>query len=143
MAVIIKTVAILNVLYRYLYKMNLKQIASYTVIHKRMVQFKKFIRNLSPYSSMQFEFRARFRNDAPDKNSVFFELCMGLMLHCNHRSGHLKTEHTESLLLLRCHLRDWSRGPALSKRSKLLVAHEKLGQFSLLTVYVVPVYVEK
>jgi len=33
------------------------------------------------------------------------------MLHCNHRSGHLKTEHTESLFLLRRHLgnRPWSR----------------------------------
>ena len=31
------------------------------------------------------------------------------------------------------------RGPALSMRSELLVAHEKLGQLPLLTVYVVPV----
>jgi len=30
-------------------------------------------------------------------------------------------------------------GPALSMRSELLVAHEKLGQFPLLAVYVVPV----
>ena len=30
-------------------------------------------------------------------------------------------------------------GPAVSMRSELLVAHEKLGQLPLLTVYVVPV----
>jgi hypothetical protein len=54
-------------------------------------------------------------------------------------SGHLKTEDTESLLLLRRHLGNWCRGPAVSMRSELLVAHEKFGQFLLLTVYVVPV----
>ena len=37
--------------------------------------------------------------------------------HCNHRSGHLKTEHTESLFLLRRHLGNWPRGPALSMRN--------------------------
>ena len=31
----------------------------------------------------------------------------------------------------------FSRGPAVSTRSELLVAHEKLGQLPLLTVYVV------
>jgi hypothetical protein len=35
-------------------------------------------------------------------------------LHCNHRSGYLKTEHTERLQLLRRHLWNWSRGPAVS-----------------------------
>jgi hypothetical protein len=30
------------------------------------------------------------------------------------------------------------RGPAESMRSELLVAHEKLGQLQLLTVYVLP-----
>ena len=70
---------------------------------------------------------------------VFFKPCTKLTLHCNHRSGHLKTEHTESLFLLRRHLGNWPRGPALSMRSELLVAHEKLGQLPLLTVYVVPV----
>jgi hypothetical protein len=49
-----------------------------------------------------------------------------LTLHCNHRSGHLKTEHTENLLLQR-HLWNWPRGHAVSMRSELLVAHEKLG----------------
>ena len=52
--------------------------------------------------TVQREFRARFRKDAP-------------------------------------HLGNWPRGPALSMRSELLVAHEKLGQLPLLTLYVLPV----
>ena len=71
---------------------------------------------------------------------VFFKPCTKLRLHCNHRSEHLKTEHTESLFLLRRHLGNWPGGPAVSMRSELLVAYEKLGQLLLLTVYVVPVY---
>ena len=51
--------------------------------------------------------------------------CTKLALHCNHRSGHLKTEHTESLFLLRLHLGNWPRGPAVSMTSELLVSHEK------------------
>ena len=70
---------------------------------------------------------------------VFSKPCTKFTLHCNHRSGHLKTEHTESLFLLQRHLWNWSRGPAISMRSELLVEHEKLGQLPLLTVYVVPV----
>ena len=35
--------------------------------------------------------------------------CTKLTLHCNHRSGHLKTEHTESLFLLQRHLGNWPR----------------------------------
>ena len=70
---------------------------------------------------------------------VFSKPCTKLTLHCNHRSEHLKTEHTESLSLLRHHFGNWPRGPAVSMRSELLVAHEKLGQLPLLTVYVVPV----
>jgi len=42
-------------------------------------------------------------------------------------------------LTLRRHLGNWPRGPALSMRSELLVAHEKPAQLPLLTVYVVPV----
>jgi hypothetical protein len=38
------------------------------------------------------------------------KLCTKLTLQCNHRSGHLKTEHTESLFMLRCHLGNWPRG---------------------------------
>jgi len=75
--------------------------------------------------TVQREFRARFRKDAPAR--------------CNHRSGHLKTEHTESFFLLRRHLGNWPRGSAVSMRSELLVAHEKLGQLLLLTMYVVSV----
>jgi len=60
-----------------------------------------------------------------------------------HTSGHLKTEHTESLFLLRCHLGNWPRGPSVSMSSELLVAREKLGQLLLLMVYVVPVYGDK
>ena len=62
-----------------------------------------------------------------------------ITVQCNHRSGHLKTEHTQSLFLLRRHLGNCPRGPAVSMRSELLVAHEKLGQLPLLTVYVVSV----
>jgi len=70
---------------------------------------------------------------------VFSKPCTKLTLHCTHRSGHLKTEHTESPLLLRRHLGNWPRGPAVSMRSELLVAHDKLVQLPLLTVYVMPV----
>ena len=67
---------------------------------------------------------------------VFSKPCTAtVLLHCNYRFGHLKTEHTESLFLLRCHLGNWPRGPAVSMRSELLVAHENLGQLPLLTVY--------
>ena len=52
-------------------------------------------------------------------------------------------EHTESLFLLRRHLGNWPRGPALNMRSELLVAHEKPGQLPLLTVYVLLVQGEK
>jgi hypothetical protein len=51
----------------------------------------------------------------------------------------VQTENTESLFLLRRHLGNWPRGPSVSIRSELLVAHEKLGQLPLLTVYVLPV----
>jgi hypothetical protein len=69
----------------------------------------------------------------------FQDVITVLTLHCNHRSGHLKMEHTESLFLLRRHFRNWPHDPAVSMRSELRVAHENLGQLSLLAVYVVPV----
>ena len=56
--------------------------------------------------TVQCEFRARFRKDAP---CVFSKPCTKLTLHCNHRSRRLKTEHTESLFLLRRHLQNWPR----------------------------------
>ena len=46
--------------------------------------------------TVQRAFRVRFRKDAW---CVFSKPCTKLTLHCNHRSGHLKTEHTESLFL--------------------------------------------
>jgi hypothetical protein len=54
-------------------------------------------------------------------------------------NGVAKGEHTERLLLLRRHLGSWLCGPAVSMRSELLLAHEKLGQLPLLIVYVVSV----
>jgi len=57
--------------------------------------------------TVQREFRARFRKDAW---CVFSKACTKLTLHCNYRSGHLKTERRESLFLLRCHLGNWPRG---------------------------------
>src|SRR5215475_14095788 len=54
--------------------------------------------------TVQREFRARFRKDAW---CDFSKPCTKLTLHCNHRSGILKTEHTESLFLLRRHLGNW------------------------------------
>jgi len=65
-----------------------------------------------------------------------FYPCMKLTPHCNYRPVHLKTEHTESLLLLRRHVGNWPRGPAVSMRSEPVVAHAKLGQLQLLTMYV-------
>jgi len=76
--------------------------------------------------TVQHEFRARFRKDAPAWR-VFSKPYTKLTLHCNHRSGHLKMEHTESLFLLQRHLGNWPCGPSVCMRSKLLVAHEKLG----------------
>jgi len=86
--------------------------------------------------TVQREFRTRFRKEAP---CVFSKPCTKLTLHCNHRSGHLKTEHTESLFLLRRHLGNWPRGPSVSMRSELLVARDKFGRLPLLTEYFVPV----
>ena len=65
---------------------------------------KKFVSHLT---------RARFRKDAPCMVR-FSKPCTKLTLHCKHRSGHLKTEHTESLFLLRRHLVNWPRSSAVS-----------------------------
>jgi hypothetical protein len=59
--------------------------------------------------TVQREFRARFKKHIIIVWCVFFRPYTKLTLHCNHRSGHLKTEPTESLLLLRRHLGNWSR----------------------------------
>ena len=108
-----------------------------------MVRFQKLTRNLfltlhGHNVRRQQQQLSTFRKDATAR-CLFSKPCTKLTLHCNHRSGNLKTEHTESLFLLRRHLGNWPRGPAVSMRSELLVAHEKLGQLLLLTVYVVPV----
>jgi hypothetical protein len=87
--------------------------------------------------TVQREFRARFKTDIILVWCVFFKPFKKLTLHCNHRSGHLKTEHANSLPLLRSHLRNWFRGLVLSMGSELLVLHEILRQIPLLTVYVV------
>jgi hypothetical protein len=47
--------------------------------------------------------------------------------------------HDLELLVALNHLGNWPRGSAVSMKSELLVAHEKLGELPLLTVYVVPV----
>jgi hypothetical protein len=91
--------------------------------------------------TVQREFCARFRTAGSAYATSSSKLCTKLMLHWNHGSGHLKTEHTESLFLLWHHLGNWPRGPAVSMRSELLVEHEKLGQLPLHTVLVVPVQV--
>ena len=56
--------------------------------------------------TVQREIRKRFRKDAW---RVFSKPRTKLTLHCNHRSGHLKTQHTESLFLLRRHFGNWPR----------------------------------
>jgi hypothetical protein len=74
---------------------------------------------------LQCEFRAGFKRHYSYVLRLF-QTCTELTLHCNHRSELLKTEHTESLLLLRRHLGNWPRGPAVSMRSELLVAQDTL-----------------
>ena len=105
-------------------------------VYKTMVRFQKLTRNLFLNLHGQNVHGLEKTHHAW---CVFSKPCTKLTLHCNHRSGHLKTKHTESLFLLRRHLGNWPRGPALSMRSELLVVHEKLEQLPLLTVYVVPV----
>jgi len=96
-------------------------------VHRQQQQLSKFLMRYQQFASHAY------------CGCVFSEPCTKLTLYCNHRSGHLKTDHTESLFLLRRHLGNWPRGPAVSMRSELLVTHEKLGQLLLMTVYVVPV----
>jgi hypothetical protein len=55
------------------------------------------------------EFCAQFKKDTTHKNNILFKPCTKLTLRCNHRSRHLKTEHTGSLLLQRRHLGNWPR----------------------------------
>jgi hypothetical protein len=108
-------------------------------IHKRMLHLQKLTKNLfltlhGHNVHRQQRQLSRFLLLSATGSS---KLCMKLTLH--YRSGHLKTEHIESLFLLRHHLGNWPRGPAVSMRIELLVAHKKLRQLPLLTVYVVAV----
>jgi hypothetical protein len=68
----------------------------------------------------------------------FINCAQNSTLHCKHRSGHFKMDHTESHLLLRCHFVNWPCGPALSMRSEQLVVNEKLGELPVQTVYIMP-----
>jgi hypothetical protein len=52
----------------------------------------------------QCEFRSQFNKYIILVCCVFSKPCTKLTLHCNHRSGHLRREFTESLLLLRRHV---------------------------------------
>ena len=70
--------------------------------------------------TVQREFRARFRKDAP---------CV----------ARLDTSKRSTQKALSCCDAILETGPAVSMRSELLVALEKLEQLSLLTVYVVSV----
>ena len=120
-------------------------------VHKRMMRFQKLTRNLfltlyghnlHRQQQQLSEFLIRYLQFASHAycwaagpvskmtptRYVFYKPCTKLTLHCNHRSEHLKTEHTGSIFLLRRHLGHWPRGPAVCMRNELLVEHEKLGQ---------------
>jgi len=107
-------------------------------VHHQQQQLSKFLMLYQQFASHAYCGAVRFRKDAPAR-CVFSKPCTKLTLHCNHRSGHLKTEYTESIFLLQHHLGNWPRGPEVSLRSELLVANEKFGQLRLLTVWFVPV----
>jgi len=86
-----------------------------------------------PVITVQREFRARFRKEAP---CVFSTPCTNsrctviIDLETSKRSTQKAFSCCDAIL---------ETGPAVSMGSELLVAHEKLGQLPLLTVYVVPV----
>jgi len=113
-------------------------INKYYILNRGTVHGKNLQEILSLKNGFIFSFSDIYKiqgihKDAPVR-CVFSKPCTKFTLHCNHRSGHHKTEHTESVFLLRRHLGHWPRSPAVSMRSELLVAHEKLGQLLLLTV---------
>jgi len=74
--------------------------------------------------TVQREFRARFRKDAPARCTVITDL------DSSKRSTQKAFSCCDAIL---------ETGPVVTMRSELLVACEKLGQLLLLTVYVVPV----
>jgi len=94
-------------------------------IHKRIVRFQNLTRNLfitlhgynvHRQQRQMSKFLMRYQQFASHAycgaagaacRCVFSKPCTKLTLHCTHRSGHLKTEHTESLFLLWRHLGNW------------------------------------
>ena len=92
-------------------------------VHRQQRKLSKFIMRYQQFACScllrgQFLRRRRSRKRL-SVCSVFSCLdlwiqCSVSFVHCNHRSGHLKTEHTGSLFLLRRHLGNWPRGPAVS-----------------------------
>jgi hypothetical protein len=114
-------------------EINKKPISNLTGV-KRTSSAATIVQVCHVLPAVRFSCLLRFRGAISATSSS--KPCTNLRLHCNHRSGHLKMEHTESLFLLRRHLGNWPRGPAVSMRSELLVAHEKRGQLPLLTVYI-------
>jgi hypothetical protein len=105
-------------------------------IHKRMVRFEKLIKNLFlTLHGHNIHCQQREQASSFHKLSVrpgyiilvwcvFFKPCTKLMLHCNHRSGHLKTDTKKAFSCCDTILKT---GPAVSMRSELLTAHHKLG----------------
>jgi hypothetical protein len=67
--------------------------------------------------TMQREIRTWFKKYIDLCFASFLNLSRNSRCICNHRSGHLKTDSTGNPLLLRRHLRNWSRGLAVSLRS--------------------------
>jgi len=83
--------------------------------------------------TVQSKFRARFREDAhaSSLNRARNSRCTVITdLDTSKRSTQKAFPCCDAIL---------ETGPAVSMRSELLVAHEKLGRLPLLTVYVVPV----
>jgi len=85
--------------------------------------------------TVQREFRARFRKDAPAGASFLNRArnsrCTVIRdLDTSKRSTQKAFSCCDAIL---------ETGPTVRMRSRLLVAHEKLGQLLLLTVYLVPV----
>jgi len=69
-------------------------------------QLSKFLMRYQQFTSHVY-CGASFQDGIAAGKGVFSKLCTKLTLHCNHRSGHLKMEYTESLFLLRHHLGKW------------------------------------
>jgi hypothetical protein len=85
--------------------------------------------------TVQCEFRSRFKKDAPHKNNVFINRarnsrCSVITDLATSNEAYIKPSVTtpSSKLVPR---------PRRSMRNELMVVREKLGQFPLLTVYVV------